>query len=192
MVITGSPNQTIRSGVRGKSAMWALSELRRTQMPRRFFLSIALLCALAALPATTLAAGPVRETAVFDFTEPSVFGSCDGFDIVATVAHIERETLTWYDDEGNPLSESRHVFFDFTLVNSVSGTEARYVGHFRRSADFPTGDEELYGAFRQLFIDNRNVWSASGLNGFLGENLVVINGNRSLFEWEVGLCDAMA
>ena len=161
-------------------------------MPRRLFLSISLVCALVALPATTLAAGPVRETAAFHFTEPSVFGSCDGFDMVATVAHIERETLTWYDDEGNPLNESRHVFFDFTLVNSVSGTEARYVGRFHRTADFVTGEEALYGAFRQLFIDNRNVWSASGLNGFVGEDLAVTNGNRSLFEWEAGLCDAMA
>lgn len=161
-------------------------------MPRRLILSIALVCAWIALPATTVAAGPVRETAVFDFTEPSVFGSCDGFDVVAPVAHIERETLTWYDDEGIPLNESRHVFFDFTLVNSVSGTEARYVGRFRRTADFVTGEEALYGAFRQLFIDNRNVWSASGLNGFFGENLVVTNGNRSLFEWETGLCEAMA
>ncbi len=50
----------------------------------------------------------------------------------------------------------------------------------------------LYGAFRQLFIDNRNVWSASGLNRFVGEDLVVTNGNRSLFEWEAGLCEAMA
>jgi len=159
-------------------------------MPRRLFLSISLLCALVAFPATTRAAGPVRETAVFDFTEPSVFGSCDGFDMVATVALIERETLTWYDDEGNPLNESRHVFFDFTLVNGVSGTEARYVGRFRRTADFVTGEEALYGAFRQLF--NRNVWSASGLNAFVDENLVVTNGNRSLFEWEAGLCEAMA
>ena len=161
-------------------------------MPRRLFLSIAVLCSMVALPATTLAAGPVRETAVFDFTEPSVFGSCDGFDMVATVAHIERETLTWYDAEGNPLHESRQVFFDFALVNSVSGTEARYVGRFHRTADFVTGGEALYGAFRQLFIDNRNVWSASGRNGFVGEDLVDINGNRSLFEWEAGLCKAMA
>ncbi|HEX6014420.1 MAG TPA: hypothetical protein VFY87_22010 [Geminicoccaceae bacterium] len=161
-------------------------------MPRRLILSISVLFALVALPATTLAAGPVRETAVFDFTEPSVFGECDGFDMVATRAYIQRETLTWYDADENPLRESRHVYFDFTLVNSVSGTEARYIGRFHRAADFVTGEEALVGAFRQLYIDNRNVWSASGLNGFVGEDLVVTNGNRSLFEWEAGLCDAMA
>jgi hypothetical protein len=33
---------------------------------------------------------PALATTVFDFTEPSVFGSCDGFDMVATVAQIER------------------------------------------------------------------------------------------------------
>lgn len=159
---------------------------------RRLLMSLAVLGALVALPATALAAGPVRETAVFDFPDPSVFGSCDGFDTVATSAHIERETLTWYDADGNPIKESRHAFFDFTLVNSVSGTEARYVGRFHRTADFVTGAEALYGAFRQLFIDNRNVWSASGLNAFVGEDLVVTNGNRSLFEWEAGLCEAMA
>lgn len=159
---------------------------------RRLLLCLAVLGTLVGLPTTALAAGPVRETAVFDFPDPAVFGSCDGFDIVATAAHIERETLTWFDAEGNPLRESRHVFFDFTLVNSVSGTEARYVGRFHRTADFVTGEEALYGAFRQLFIDSRNVWSASGFNGFLGEDLVVTNGNRNLFEWEAGLCGAMA
>jgi hypothetical protein len=112
---------------------------------RRLLLSLAVLRALVALPATALAAGPVRETAVFDFPDPSVFGECDGFDIIATSAHIERETLTWYDDEGNPLRESRH-----------------------------------------------DVWSASGLNRFVGEDLVVTNGNRSPFEWDAGLRAAMA
>ena len=159
---------------------------------RRLLLSLAVLGALVALPATTLAAGPVRETAVFDFPDPGVFGECDGFEMIATSAHIKRETLTWYDDDGNPLYESRHAAFDFTLVNSVSGTEARYTGRFHRTADFVSGEEALYGAFRQLFIDNRNVWSASGRNGFVGEDLVDINGNRSLFEWEAGLCAAMA
>ena len=161
-------------------------------MRRRLFLSISVLLALVALPATTLAAGPVRETAVFDFTEPSVFGECDGFDMVATRAHIQRETLTWYDADENPLRESRHVYFDFTLVNSVSGTEARYIGRFHRTADFVTGADALYGAYRQLFIDNRNVWSASGVDAFDGVSEVVSHGNRSLLEWEAGLCDAMA
>lgn len=159
---------------------------------RRLLLSLAVLGALVALPATALAAGPVRETAVFDFPDRAIFGECEGFEIISTGAHIERQTLTWYDDDGNPLYESRHASFDFTLVNSVSGTEARYSGRFHRTADFVTGEEALYGAFRQLFIDNRNVWSASGLNGFVGEDLVVTNGNRSLFDWEAGLCEAMA
>ena len=158
---------------------------------RRLLLSLAVAGTLLALPATALAAGPVRETATFDFTEPSVFGSCDGFDIVATVAHIERETLTWYDADGTPLHESRHVFFDFTLVNSVSGTEARYVGRFHRTADFVTGGDGLYGAYRQLFIDHRNVWSASGVDAWDGVSEITSHGNMSLLEWEAGLCDAM-
>lgn len=159
---------------------------------RRLFLSLAVAGTLLSLPATALAAGPVRETAVFDFTEPDVFTSCDGYDIVATVAHIDRELLTWYDAEGNPLRESRHVFFDFTLVNSVSGTDARYVGRFHRTADFVTGADGLYGAYRQLFIDHRNVWSASGVDAFDGISETISHGNRSLLEWEAGLCDAMA
>ena len=160
-------------------------------MPRRLFLSISVLCAMVALPATTLAAGPVRETAVFDF-EPAVFGECDGFDMVATSAHIQRETLTWYDADGNALRESRHAYFDFTLVNSVSGTEARYVGRFHRTAAFVTGADALYGAYRQLFMDNRNVWSASGVDAFDGVSEVISHGSQSLLEWEAGLCDAMA
>ena len=159
---------------------------------RRLLLSLAVAGLLIALPATALAAGPVRETAVFDFAEPSVFGECDGFDIVATVAHIERETLTWYDADGNALKESRHVFFDFALVNSVSGTEARYVGRFHRAADFVTGADGLYGAYRQLFIGHRNVWSASGVDYFDGVSETISHGSQSLLEWEEGLCDAMA
>lgn len=159
---------------------------------RRLLLCLAVAGMLLAMPATALAAGPVRETATFDFTEPSVFGECGGFDIVATVAHIDRETLTWYDADGNALRESRHVFFDFTLVNSVSGTEARYVGRFHRNADFVTGADGLYGAYRQLFIDNRNVWSASGVDAFDGIAETTSHGSMSLLEWEAGLCEAMA
>ena len=158
---------------------------------RRLLTSLAVAGALLALPATALAAGPVRETAVFDFTEPAVFGECDGFDLVATSAHIARETLTWYDADDNALRESRHVFFDFALVNSVSGTEARYVGRFHRTADFVTGADALYGAYRQLFIEHRNVWSASGVDAWDGVSEVTSHGNMSLLEWEEGLCDAM-
>ncbi|MCA1572657.1 MAG: hypothetical protein LC798_20645 [Chloroflexi bacterium] len=159
---------------------------------RRLLLIITAMAAILALPATTLATGPERSSAVFDFTEPSVFSTCEGFDIVATTAHIERDSLTWSDSDGNATFERRVVYFDFVLVNSVSGTEARYVGRFVRTEDLVTGEEALMGAFRQLFIDNRNVWSASGRNVFLGEDEVDISGNRSLYEWEAGLCDAMA
>jgi len=159
---------------------------------RRLLLIITPMAAILALPATTLAAGPERSSAVFDFTEPSVFSTCEGFDINATTAHIERDSLTWSDSDGNATFERRVVYFDFVLVNSVSGTEARYVGRFVRTEDLVTGEEALMGAFRQLFIDNRNVWSASGRNTFLGEDEVDINGHRSLYEWEAGLCDAMA
>lgn len=158
---------------------------------RRLLLSLASAGILLALPATALAAGPVRETAVFDFP-PAVFGECDGFDLIATVAHIERETLTWYDADGNPLRESRHAFFDFTLVNSATGTEGRYVGRFHRTADFVTGADGLYGAYRQLFINHRNVWSASGVDAWDGISEITSHGSMSLLEWEEGLCAAMA
>ena len=49
---------------------------------RRLLLSLAVAGLLIALPATALAAGPVRETAVFDLTEPSVSVSAE-----ARVAH---------------------------------------------------------------------------------------------------------
>ena len=159
---------------------------------RRLLLIVTALAAILALPATTLAAGPERSSVVLDFTEPSVFATCDGFDLIATTAHIERDSLTWQDADCNDTFERRVAYFDFTLVNSVSGTEGRYVGRFVRTEDFVTGEEALLGAFRQIFIDNRNVWSASGRNTFLGDDEVHISGRRSLYEWEAGLCDAMA
>ena len=71
-------------------------------------------------------------------------------------------------------------------------TEARYVGRFHRTADFLTGADGLYGAYRQLFINHRNVWSASGVDAWDGISDVTSHGSMSLLEWEAGLCDAMA
>lgn len=161
-------------------------------MPRLIVVILTLAAAMA-LPATALAgSGPERETATIDISDPLVFASCPGYDIVSTSVHIERTTLTWFDADGNALRENRHVYFEFALVNSVSGTEGRYVGRFSRPADFVTGAEALIGAYRQLFIDNRNVWSASGRDALTAEGELVSNGNRSLLEWEDGFCDAMA
>lgn len=159
---------------------------------RRPFIVIAVLVGCLALPAATLAAGPERSSLRIDSVEPDLFASCDGFDIVATRVHIERDALTWYDGT-TPLREQRQVHFDFDLVNSVTGVEARYIGHFVGLTDMVTGDLTLLGAFRQLFIDDRNVWSATGRNVIsLDDELLVGVGSRSLFAWEAGLCDAMA
>lgn len=152
----------------------------------------AVLVALSTAPAVTLAAGPERSSVQIRFDEPSVFGSCDGYDLIATDVLIDRQTLTWFDDNGEPIREQRQVHFYFTLTNSVSGTQAEYIGHFARPADFVTGEEALLGAYRQIFIDNRNTWRAAGRDAIVSDGSLVVNGQQTLAEWEEGLCAAMA
>ena len=67
-----------------------------------------------------------------------------------------------------------------------------YIGHFARPADFVTETDALLGAYRQLFIDHRNVWSASGRDALLDDGTLFSAGSMSLLEWEEGLCEAMA
>lgn len=160
---------------------------------RRPLVAIALVMASLALPAATLAAGPTVEKSTIQVSDPEfVFGSCDGFDMLAPEVLIERTIITWSDQNGEPIREQRQAHFQFTLVNSVSGTEARYVGHFARQEDFVAGTDALMGAYRQLFIDHRNVWSASGQDALLPDGSLFTAGSMSLAEWEAGLCAAMA
>ena len=77
-------------------------------------------------------------------------------------------------------------------MNSVSGTEAQYIGHLARQEDFVAGTDALMGAYRHLYIDHRNVWSVSGRDALLDDGTLFSAGNMSLLEWEAGLCEAMA
>jgi hypothetical protein len=154
---------------------------------------LAVLGATLALPATAFAAGPTVERSTIRFSDPElVFGSCDGFDLLSPEVLIERTVITWHDENGEPVREQRQAHFEFTLVNSVSGTVGTYVGHFSRPADFVNETDALLGAYRQLFIDHRNVWSASGRDALLDDGTLFSAGSMSLIEWEEGLCEAMA
>lgn len=154
---------------------------------------LALIAATLAVPTVTLAAGPTVEKSTIQFSDPEfVFGTCDGFDLLSPQVLIERTTITWSDANGEPVREQRQAHFEFTLVNSVSGTEAQYIGHFARQADFVAETDALIGAYRQLFIDHRNVWSADGIDALLSDGSVFSAGSMSLLEWEEGLCEAMA
>ena len=160
---------------------------------RRSFLALAIAAATLVVPGAALAAGPTVEKSVIDISDPEfVFGSCDGYDLLAPEVHIERTIITWYDESGEPVREQRQAHFEFTLVNSVSGTVGTYIGHFSRPADFVNETDALLGAYRQLFIDHRNVWSASGRDALLDDGSIFSAGTMSLFEWEEGLCEAMA
>lgn len=160
---------------------------------RRPLLALTLAAAALALPGTVLAAGPTVEKSTIDVSDPEfVFASCDGYDLMAPSVLIERTLITWYDDNGEPVREQRQAHFEFTLVNSVSGTVGLYIGHFARPADFVNETDALLGAYRQLFIDHRNVWSASGRDALLDDGTLFSAGSMSLFEWEEGLCEAMA
>jgi hypothetical protein len=160
---------------------------------RKPFVTLLALAAALAFPAITLAAGPTVEKSTIQISDPEfVFGSCDGYDLLAPDVVIERTTITWYDENGEPIREQRQAHFEFTLVNSVSGTVGTYIGHFSRPADLVNETDALLGAYRQLFIDHRNVWSASGRDALLDDGTLFSAGRMSLAEWEEGLCEAMA
>lgn len=165
----------------------------RRSRPIRPVLALTLALAALALPATVLAAAPTVEKSTIEVNDPEfVFGSCDGFDMLAPEVLIERTIITWYDANGEPVREQRQTHFHFTLVNSATGLEAQYIGHFARQADFVAETDALIGAYRQLFIDHRNVWSASGQDRLLEDGSLFTPGSMTLAEWEEGLCEAMA
>jgi hypothetical protein len=160
---------------------------------RKPLVILALVATALAFPAVTLAAGPTVEKSTFEAADPEfVFAGCDGYDLLAPEVLIERTIITWYDANGEPVREQRQAHFEFTLVNSVSGTVGQYIGHFSRPADFVNETDALLGAYRQLFIDHRNVWSASGRDALLEDGTIFSAGSMSLLEWEEGLCEAMA
>jgi hypothetical protein len=160
---------------------------------RKPFIALALIASTFVVPAVAFAAAPTVEKSTIQVSDPEfVFGSCAGFDMLAPEVLIERTIITWYDASGEPVREQRQAHFEFTLVNSASGTEAQYIGHFARQADFVAETDALIGAYRQLFIDHRNVWSASGMDALLPDGSIFSAGSMSLLEWEDGLCDAMA
>jgi hypothetical protein len=160
---------------------------------RKPLIILTLVAAAMAVPPIAVAAGPAVEKSTIQFSDAElVFVSCDGFDLLSPEVLIERTTITWYDANGEPLREQRQAHFEFALENSVSGTEAEYVGHFARHADFVAETDALIGAYRQLFIDDRNVWSANGIDAELSDGSVFSAGSMSLLEWETGLCEAMA
>lgn len=160
---------------------------------RKPLMIMALIAATLCVPTIALAAGPTVERSRIQFSDPEfVFGSCDGFDLLSPDVLIERTTITWYDASGKPVREQRQAHFEFTLVNGVSGTEAQYIGHFARQADFVAETDALIGAYRQLYIDHRNVWSVNGMDALLSDGSVFSAGSMSLLEWEEGLCEAMA
>jgi hypothetical protein len=160
---------------------------------RKPLISLAFVAATCAFPAIALAGGPTVEKSTIQVSDPElVFGSCDGYDLLSPEVLIERTIITWYDANGEPAREQRQAHFEFTLVNSVSGTVGTYIGHFARPADFAAETDALQGAYRQLFINHRNVWSASGRDALLDDGSLFSAGSMSLSEWEEGLCEAMA
>ena len=160
---------------------------------RKPLIVLALLASTLAVPAVAFAAAPTVEKSTIQVSDPeAIFGSCDGFDMLSPEVLIERTIITWYDANGEPVREQRQAHFEFTLVNSVTGLEAQYIGHLARQADFVAETDALMGAYRQLFINHRNVWSVSGVDALLPDGSLFSAGNMSLLEWEEGLCDAMA
>ena len=160
---------------------------------RKPLIVLALIASTLAVPTLAFAAGPTVEKSTIQFSDPElVFGSCDGFDMLSPEVLIERTIITWYDANGEPVREQRQAHFEFTLVNSATGQEAQYIGHFARQADLVAETDALTGAFRKLVINHRPVWSASGVDALRADGSIFSAGSMGLLEWEEGLCDAMA
>jgi hypothetical protein len=106
------------------------------------------------------AAGPERTTQVVTIPGPSIYTSCANFDIVLTNLTIERFFITYADAAGNPVLERRHVHFEGTLTNSVTGASVIYTGHFMRTEDFVQHTITLTGMPRQAHTANGTIVAA--------------------------------
>jgi hypothetical protein len=111
--------------------------------------------------------------------------------VVLSDMHIERRSLTWYEED-EPVLEERHVSFEGTFTNSDTGTTGTYSGQFQRAEDFTAGTVRLTGLIRQAIVPGRQTLVATGIDVTdIDENLLFQAGH-SLDAWYEDLCTLMA
>jgi hypothetical protein len=156
---------------------------------RRVLLTLTVAAGLMIVGAAA-AAGPVRSVAVFDFPDPEVYTVCDGFDVVLSNMHIERQALTWYEGE-TPVVEQRQAQFTGTFTNSATGKTGVFSGRLNLEFDFAAGTLTLTGLMRQVKVSGQPAFIAAGLDVTDTDENVLFHAGRSLDVWYEGLCSAM-
>ena len=144
---------------------------------------------LAAAPAA-LAAGPVHTQDQLKWDD-EIVAECGTFNVLSTSADLYRNIVTWYDDAGEQVAQTRRVHYDFTFVNTTTKETAEYVGHFVIHVDSVAGTTTLTGAQDQLWVDGRKVLSVAGKAVFSPDG-ASFAGHSSRGEFGEALCAAMA
>jgi hypothetical protein len=144
---------------------------------------------LVAAPAA-LAAGPIHTQDQLRWDD-EIVAECGTFNVLSTSADLYRNIVTWHDDDGNQVAQTRRVHFDFTFVNTTTQETAEYVGHFVIHVDSVAGTTTLTGAQDQLWVDGRKVLSVAGKAVFSPDG-ASFAGHSSREAFGEALCDAMA
>jgi hypothetical protein len=155
--------------------------------------AVATMLALGLLTLTApaaFAAGPVHSQDTLTWDD-EVVAECGGFDVLSTSNDLRRNLVTWYDESGGIVQQIRQVHYDFTLVNTVTGTTGEYVGHFVIAQDSAAQTLSLSGADSQLWVDGRLVLRVAGRTVFTPDGMSV-RGLSSRDAFGESLCDAMA
>lgn len=164
---------------------------RRTRLIRRTAAVLVALSLVAlAAPSAFAAEAPVHSQDVLRWDD-EIAAECGSFDVLATSADLQRNLVTWYDETGEIVRQIRRVHYDFTFVNTVTGKEADYIGHFVISVDNVAGTTRLLGVNRQLWVDGRLALSVAGSTTFTSEE-VLVRGHSSLDEFYEQVCAVMA
>ena len=108
--------------------------------------------ALAIVPTALASAPEVVET---QLQVVEVIG-CSGYNVVAQW-DVTRRATTFVDSSGTPIRVQRHVQFEGTLTNSVTGKSLLDKGSFMLTIDLLTGTLTLTGAQRHTIEPGKGI-----------------------------------
>ncbi|MEO6456836.1 MAG: hypothetical protein ABIO92_00970 [Chloroflexia bacterium] len=116
--------------------------------------SLLALLSVAVQPAA--ADAPVITTNVIRVTNPVPFElTCPSFNVLVTFT-VERRNITFYEN-GSPVLQRRHINFEGTLYNAVTGYSVPYDGTWTRTQDFVENTVTYTGKRFQVQIPGQGV-----------------------------------
>lgn len=140
-----------------------------------FVAAIAVLAGVLATAAN--ASGPVI-TLNNDPAPLSITGwaDCVGFQIDATFM-AQRRNETFYDSNGQPVLQRRHVQFTGTLYNAAAPSKSvTYTGDFTRTFNFATGQLSLNGLDSHVVVPGGGVIELNAGDTVVSATDVVVHG----------------